>query len=1435
MQRRTKKLLIVFVAAPLLLAAAGGALVVARQTMVERSVREAHRQGIAAFERGDYKAALPLLSRYVSRNQTDVPAILMLARACAMVPRPDGTETAAAARHAAAALAIDPGNTDALELLIDYYSQLRFVTELGRVCDQLLAVKPDHAKALSGRAQSLLALGKYDEARAAAEKLSALDPSDADPFRLVLEIGRQQGASPERLASQAAELAARFPESFELAIIHAQTLLSAGQLAPGTARLQAAEKLTPATLRGVSDALRLSEVVAALHRVSGQDSTGQLADSLRQSARTMIEKAMRNERLREGVAAIATGWEWRGGRLAEARRWLDAGAPADAPSTLPWLGAWRAVIARDEGKKDWKPAPANAGTGADRAAHIWSEIIAVMGEIDAAQWSAARTRLEALRVPVEQLAGTSSAELGAAQDRAATEAGDAAVMMTFLWGTVSERLGEWRAAVRQWTEAADAEPSWSLPLARAAQLLLERGQRSAAYDAAVRAFRARTGALEALTLARVLVALEESGDGSPEGRGMLASLLADLSKMDLVRAESVLLKGRAAAVRGDANAARGAMSELLELTPPATVEQMLALSESMRAAGISGWEPLIAAAEKAGGRAVAFVRASDAASQGRREEALAELRKAASDRTSVEAVPFLLQEVRLLSSAGAREEARSILRQLSETHEGVATVQLDVLDQDVTWTDAALVDDAVKRLRAASGEKGIEWRLADATRLLTFSPEESKAQAVMVSLNSIIREDPGNAQALALLGEWSLILKDTSAAASYLARAIESPDAPATLYPRLIRLLLADGRADEARARLEQFARVRAISPELRRTRAALFAELGQADRAGEDLAILAAAGGAADKLSFAAAQLQGRDRPAALETIEQVLATPDLPRQQFVAALGLLADAGQQQRALELYDERSGPGSGASQIERAALLERAGQRAEAEAVLKAAFEKDGSAEAVVELARLYLRTDRHTEASMLLSSARSKGLTSDQFDSLEALAAAHTKPLDPDQQQAVLDAIAPGPLRDLAEATRWYDAHPTEHREFIARLRKITAARPDLVLAWQFLVRTLIQEGELDQAVTAARSASAASPQSPDAARMEASTLMLAGRPADARAPARRWRELESASIEPSLMLAAVEIGAGAPNEARALLEPLWKQAETLAASTPLPAWLSLVSSTAKLGEGERAQTLAGLRTTDEPDLLPALASIAVDDSSSADAARQWLDRLAPALQARPDGATTLIDALCKLAMRTGDSRDVERALAVITPRIDNRSATIGEMLLAASMLERVGRASEAGAMYRHVIDREPDQWIALNNLAYALLGAGQSADALPLATRARDSAEKQGVGPAGRSSVYQTLALAQLRTGDAAQALVTVRRALEIDASIPEAILIEVEALEARGDAEGARGALTTFLSRPDALGSMSDTETARARQLAERLGVPMPAAQPTSDGRR
>lgn len=160
---------------------------------------------------------------------------------------------------------------------------------------------------------------------------------------------------------------------------------------------------------------------------------------------------------------------------------------------------------------------------------------------------------------------------------------------------------------------------------------------------------------------------------------------------------------------------------------------------------------------------------------------------------------------------------------------------------------------------------------------------------------------------------------------------------------------------------------------------------------------------------------------------------------------------------------------------------------------------------------------------------------------------------------------------------------------------------------------------------------------------------------------------------------------------------------------------------------------------------------------------------------QGRYDEAVRLFDAGIANNPSTAERREMERSAALAELRLgrvdaahrrarfltSGEEAVTGDFVLLASIEERLGNAGQAAAAYEEVLERNPDNWLALNNLAALLVDTNPSRS-LALA---RKAVELSG----GRSSVRDTLGWAYFKAGSVGRAEEVFRALLDEEPDSP------------------------------------------------------------------
>ncbi|MCA9297160.1 MAG: tetratricopeptide repeat protein, partial [Phycisphaerales bacterium] len=377
-------------------------------------------------------------------------------------------------------------------------------------------------------------------------------------------------------------------------------------------------------------------------------------------------------------------------------------------------------------------------------------------------------------------------------------------------------------------------------------------------------------------------------------------------------------------------------------------------------------------------------------------------------------------------------------------------------------------------------------------------------------------------------------------------------------------------------------------------------------------------------------------------------------------------------------------------------------------------------------------------------------------------------------------------------------DDKPT--RTHLTRAVKLTERFGGYLPAWQLAVFLHADAGQRDEAIAMARRAVARFPSRPEPCEWAARLLADRRQWGDALSEAQEWRRRridDRLSID--VFIAGLLLELNRPADARAQLARYEQQISTEADRRPrhLATWVNaLVSS----GEVSRAWTLISGRLDDDTNWRQGWISLA--NRVDAQVARDVLERVTPAIGRRPEDLLTLAAAWNALGRRL-NTRDVyDEAEQLVSPLANDPKWSVEAMLILGSVAEGRGETEEAVAKYRAVIARQPDNVLAMNNLA-ALLATqpAQAAEALRLA-------ERVAAAMPNNADVEDTLAAALMASGKHEVALKHLETAISLRPDDPSIRIREVRALLALGRHERAG-------TRLSAVGSLLERQPA-AKEL-------------------
>jgi len=1314
-------------------------LVAWRRSQVKVDAAAMRAQGVAAYEQEDWDKALQSLSSYIGRVNDDAEAHYYFADVRRRIPMRGGKHIIESIAHLRRGLAIDPGHVASQDLLLELLPIARMHTETLELTDRLLTRDPDHVKALKARARALAGLRRFEDAQAAVERLTALQPDDIEARMLELQLMRALGADDQAIIGHAEQLRRNKPDDPTFKLVQAQGHMITGQRDQVTRWVESAARDKPTDPAVVSVLANFADTVGqfdlsleALRRLTDQDGESGIRSRL---ARRL--------------------WELR--RPAEALDYLPDENPAEQNADVL---AVHALALIDAGRTD-EAAPIVAELR-KRAEQLEAEPLGD-DEIDHAPdlWLMLIENWEAgVDAPAPQLV-----ELG--RRGRVRQPGNPYFRHALARGYAS--VGEGELAIKGWTEAIRMRRSWVVPYLELSRQLLNRGAAGEALALVRIATDASPDWLEAKLLelaARAATAAANPND-SPEQlladveavieqhpdemlpRAIQAQVLVLLERKDAAaeavrsaieqtEAEDVLLRLASVSARHDLGVEQACLERIERLHG---VTPSLALQRSMR---------------QLGGQDKTF------------DETLAQFDRMRADAEHPGRLEWLLARARLLEAAGD-DRAADAWAALLEQHPDNVRAAKAVIESNVAWNDRDLVDRAIQQVRQASGDDGIAWRLARARWILNGEPDDAELAACNTMLNDLAGEIPNSPEPHLLLAQCLVMLDQPIAARGELELAANlSPNRP-SIRLDLARLQLRTGDRNAAVATLGALAaNADQLNPAQRSTVVAMLSQLGEADH------VIGLLGGLEPQQMLPAEQAllaqtyMRQDRLDEAEPIVRRLLERSVDPLSVQMSAELLARRGkldEAQQALDRLDETEAE-EGLKQLLRAEFAQRFGSAEAGYAHLQEAARQSPDSPLVWrQLVSFEIRTGRFEEAiahagqavdaletaprglSVLVAQAETIGKFAGDPVMRGVIAAMVEAADNVEPAMALLD------LLDQADAER--RSFESVGADLLAYIDQYPGFLPGQLAVAEYLARF----GRVGDAASVAMRATEAFPASAQPAQVAARLLAAAGRADEAIGVARQWRARQPSNPFPAdLFIAELQLGL---NQPRQTLDRLVPYAERIDAAPEAHAAAVTVraAAQARLGRYERVeQTFTPLL-----EVNGRWASVWLNLTMRHVADREVMARWLAAIEAKApadDRQTrlTLSEAFYALGQQTARLDLVDKADAMLDRIAADFPQDAGVALTGAIRHERAGRNAEAEAAYRRTLELDANQPIAANNLAMVYVNRGENLDE---AVRLIESAIEQQPTVA---AYHDTAALAEAARGNFDAAVQHLREAVKL-----------------------------------------------------------------------
>ncbi|MHC4571438.1 MAG: tetratricopeptide repeat protein [Planctomycetota bacterium] len=379
--------------------------------------------------------------------------------------------------------------------------------------------------------------------------------------------------------------------------------------------------------------------------------------------------------------------------------------------------------------------------------------------------------------------------------------------------------------------------------------------------------------------------------------------------------------------------------------------------------------------------------------------------------------------------------------------------------------------------------------------------------------------------------------------------------------------------------------------------------------------------------------------------------------------------------------------------------------------------------------------------------------------------------------------------------------------------LQKITEDQPNLSSAWALLAEIALRQGQSLKAIDIALQGLVHWPN-------DKSLLLLKARSEAARSPAlaiptlKALRELDPNDVDAVVHLANTYLAADQPQKAANLLK---KQLISRSGS-PDERKINMALAVAlhKSGDKPKSQEIfdsLNQSAPDDPSPLLAQAQLLKDD-------KLWNQLNQKAInwcQNHPEDTYTPITIASDLAA-TESNQAKKTAEYLLRGILDRDPNSLPAMNMLAMLLHLTGRSAESTTLYQQILTLQPDNLVAINNLAWILCEEhGKYQQALELAQRGLRTAPNY-------TDLIDTRGVVYCKLGQYNKALQDFTKCLELyPDGTPSAVVSYLHlgrALVGLGQKDEAIESLKKTLELNIKIGGLSATDSAEARRLLEEL---------------
>jgi tetratricopeptide (TPR) repeat protein len=1327
---KTKRRLLALAAGGVVFTAAASVVVYVQLNREQNRENELRLDGLGAYQRGDYSAAVTDFKNCASNGQLDAEAIYAYAVSRSKVPLPDLGNLREAKSLFFRYLELKPGDPDAQHQLLDIYRRLNYTGEANALADSLLAHNPDDIPALKSKLAALDEQNKYPQSLRVAQHLNQLAPTDLRTQETTFDLMQRCKLPPAELTARADRMLAEHPNDPRFELLRADAAAFTGDLEGARRWLRTAATRTP------PDAQTLHMLAGAMDRIG-----------MWNDARALIEKTAATATPSSAITAAWVLRLWEAGQTDQALASLKsvtAGTKAD--SQLLGIKAMILFSLSPVGKPDVDATAALADLDHrqdDPAAAGWSLLLHA-------------DFVEGLLDPKRAVI------LG---ESACRQDPDNAVAR-FDLARAYLRLGESDLAIQCLVQTIQLAPGWPSPYVVMARTLLDQGQVSEAVAPAQAAFdrdSASSAAQTTLAIAaaaqpnppdlnRLLTFVKGVHASNPGDLRVLAAYADLLARTGQRQDAANLILGALASPTISA----GSLCDMLKVNDADHLDLTDAITDRAAHGPPSTPKGLYDQVRlfSESGRAVDAHRAI----------------RAAADHTSPDWQLAILQCRELVGETDLAPAWAS----LADANPGDLSIQHAVIDSPTAWTDRALIERTITRCRSLTGDDAVQWRLAQARwQLKAKDNAKPNAVAAATAMGEVVTVVPTMLAPRLIWAEALERLDDSNEAIAQL-RIAHAISASPSVAVELARMLASVGQYHEAVALIDSATADPALPARSRSLAVRILCQAGESKQASTLLENSPGDHTVEQDLLLAHIYADQGDDVSAAHVYSQLMQEPTQSNATlrdfawFQASRGNVADARETLKRLDPTQAASGELQMTDADFEAAF---GAPRAAVAAYQAATNEAPSNPQTWLALAG-YSLCIRDNAAAI---AASDRGLKWCPGNSALIAIGARARTLSAltlgPESQPLLDLLAADPtsvpaIAVLAELTASSSAHDTPDQSLV-RLTAVAQRYPRFLPVQLMLASRDAGAGLIDDAVLVATRATAAFPTEAEPARLLAHIAAAADRWEDALGAATQWRSRSLAHPQPAdNNLADDQEHLDHPKLAVDILSPFLPRSQPAVQASPDTA--SDDSTTLSLYA--RALGMQHQYTEMQALLSPlckqsivwrhqALRIIADTAPDAATTASQIAKIDAMIRAGSVDDRIALADARCTAGTRLGDNALLQKALDGLDALCDAGPAPVDAWLLLGAVHQQLNQPADAETAYRKALALSPNLPLAQNNLAMLLLETNGNLK------EARALAEHAVASSPANSPLHCTLGQVAAQQGDIDTGIAQLETAITLD----------------------------------------------------------------------